>query len=629
MSKATIGNVPENDQAGDLEALRPDRRQVLWLAAAAAASMSVTARRALAQTPGEKLNALFDSFVAANLDASPEESTSLGLDAGARAWARAKLDERSLASIAATKQRVSDQLKRLLAFDRASLRGADQVNYDVVLFCLQSADAANKRYHYGPGNAAAPYVISPLTGAYGAIPGFLDGQHPVASRADAEAYLSRLAAFATALDQEIEVVRHDAARGCQPPDFALAKTLDQIAKLRSVEPREAGLVTSLARRAKEQNISGDYAGEAVKIVNEKVYPALARQLALVKELQARATHDAGIWKLRNGDEYYADTLIAWTASPLAPLEIHRLGLGVVADTSARMDEIMKRQGMTQGTVGERVRALFNDPKFRYPNTEAGREKLLADLNARVQAIRAKLPQYFGVLPKADVVAKRVPQYLEAARPRGWYEPPSLDGKRPGVFYVNLRDTAEVPTWTLPTHTYHQSIPGHHVRFSVYQEAAKLPLLRKLVFYSIHLEGWSLYAEQLADEMGRYEHDPFGRIGYLHGALRAAVALVVDTGMHALRWTREQGIQYFTETLGDLAISATTEVERYCIWPGQVCSYTLDNLAILQLRDKAKAALGSRFDIRRFHDAILLCGPAPQKVLDTVIAEYIHATVAPR
>jgi uncharacterized protein (DUF885 family) len=191
----------------------------------------------------------------------------------------------------------------------------------------------------------------------------------------------------------------------------------------------------------------------------------------------------------------------------------------------------------------------------------------------------------------------------------------------------LRDTAETPSWTLPNHTYHQSIPGHHVRFSIYQEAAKLPLLRKMLFYSIHLEGWSLYAEQLADEMGMYDDDPFGRIGYLHGALRAAVALVIDTGMHSLRWSREQGIEYFTTMLGDPVASATTEVERYCIWPGQVCSYTLDNLTILRLRDKARTALGARFDIRRFHDAILLAGPAPQEALETVVDSYIQANRA--
>lgn len=600
-----------------------DRRQVLLLGTAAAAFGPAAARLARVLAPGDELNKLFDSFVSATLDASPEETTSLGLDTGARDWERGRLTDRSLTFIAKEKNRVRDQLKRMLAFDSSSLSGMDRISYDVVLFALQSTDAADRRYEYGPVGAGWPFIVSQLTGAYVTVPEFLDGQHPIASKADADAYLSRLAAFASVMDQEVEVVRHDAALGCKPPAFVLAKTLEEMAKLRGVAPRDAGLATSVALRSKENGIPGDYSGEAARIVRERVYPALDRQIALVREMQLEATRDAEDWKLKNGDEYYADSLIAWTSSPLSPVEIHKMGLDVVADYSARIDKMMKQQGMPRGTVGERLRALFADPRFRYPNTDTGRESLLADLNSKVQAVSAKLPQYFGVLPRADVEVKRVPIYMEAARSSSYYQPPSLDGKRPGVFYINLRDMAEIPIWKLPTHTYHQSIPGHHLKFSVYQEA-KLPLIRKFAFYSAYLEGWSLYAEQLADEMGMYDNDPFGRIGYLHGALRAAVALVIDTGMHTERWNREQGIKYFTDTLGEPVASATTEIERYFIWPGQVCSYTLDNLAILKLRDKAKEALGARFDIRRFHDAILLCGPAPQKVLETVVDDYIKA-----
>jgi uncharacterized protein (DUF885 family) len=295
----------------------------------------------------------------------------------------------------------------------------------------------------------------------------------------------------------------------------------------------------------------------------------------------------------------------------------------VADCTRRIDAILKRQGMTARTVGERLRALFDDPRFRYPDTDAGRTQLLAELNRKVQIVRAKLPAYFGVLPKAEVVVKPVPSYMAGARPAGYYQPPSLDGRRPGAYYINLRNTAEMPSWTLPNSTYHESIPGHHVKGSVYQEA-KLPLVRKLPFHSAYLEGWSLYAEQLADEMGMYDDDPFGRIGYLRGALLCAVRLVVDTGLHAMRWSREQAITYYREALGDPLASATTEIERYCIWPGQACAYLLDKLAILALRAKAKAALGPRFDLRQFHDAVLLCGAVPQRVLDTVVHDYIDA-----
>ena len=600
-----------------------DRRQILLSGAATAAYASMGAPFAFADAAGDKLNKLFDSFMDADLDRSPEGVTGLGLDTGKRAWEKAKLDEASLAAFAGDKKRNTQQLAALKAFDRSSLTGMDQINYDVVMFGLQSTEAANRRYNYGPGGAGAPYIISQLTGSYDQIPDFLDSQHQIATKTDADDYLSRLAAFATVMDQEVEVARHDMALGCVPPDFALAKTLEQMQKLRGVPAAEAVLTTSVAKRAKEKGIPGDYGARAEKIVTDKVYPALDRQIALVKDMQAHATHDAGVWKLKDGGQYYVDSILSWTTSTLKPAEIHQTGLDVVKTYSARIDDIMKQHGLTKGTVGERLRGMYDDPKFRYPNTDAGKDKLLADLNVKVQAVRAKLPQYFGVLPKADVVIKRVPKYMEAAQPGGYYENASLDGKRPGIYHINLRDTAEVPSWTLPTLTYHESIPGHHLQLSIQQEAT-LPLIRKVSFFSAYIEGWALYAEQLADEMGMYDNDPFGRIGYLHDAMFRGVRLVVDTGMHAMRWSREQAIKYYTDTLGDPVASATTEVERYCVWPGQACSYMLGKLTILRLRDKAKQALGSKFDIRQFHDAILLCGAVPLTVLETVVDNYIKA-----
>jgi uncharacterized protein (DUF885 family) len=593
---------------------------------AAMAFAAVAPRPLPAQAPRKQLNRLFDSFVDADLNASPEEASSLGLDTGMRARQRSLLDERTLTSRLQDRARIAKQLAQLQTLDRTSLSGMDGVNYDVVRFGLELADRAAKRFEYGPLAAGAPYVVSPLTGTYSAIPDFLDGQHQIGSPADADAYVQRLTAFAVAMDQENELVRHDAAHGCLPPDFALVRTLDQMRLLRSAEPQSATMVTSLQRRVKALGLPGDQAVAAAKIVSRQVYPALDRQMALIREMQAQATHDAGVWKFRNGDEYYAASLMTWTSSPLNPAEIHKLGLEAVRDHTARVDSIMQQRGLSHGTVAERLRGMFTDARFRYPNTEAGKETLVGQLNAKVQAVRAKLPQYFGVLPKADVIVRRVPAYMEEARPSGYYQPPSLDGARAGAFYINLRDTAETPSWTLATQAYHESVPGHHVKLSIYQET-KLPLIRKIAFFSAYMEGWSFYAEQLAEEMGVYDDDPFGRLGYLHAALRASAALVVDTGMHAMRWSREQAIEYYADTLGDPSASVTTEIERYCIWPGQVCSYMLDRTAILGLRDKARTALGARFDIRRFHDAVLLCGAVPQQVLAEVVGEYARAAGA--
>jgi uncharacterized protein (DUF885 family) len=606
-----------------------DRRNLLLSGAATAALSSLGSPIALAatmDTSAARLDKLFDSFMTTNLDLSPVLATSLGIDVGPRAHQRSEIDDNSLAGVARNKKVTSDQLAQLEAFDRNSVSGMDQINYDVVLYGLETGDAADKRYDFGPGGAGAPYVISQLTGTYDQFPDFLDSQQPVENAADADAYIARLDKVDVALDRDSDVARHDVALGVIPPDFALDKALTQLSGLRATPVDKCVMVDSIARRAKEKNVAGDYAAKASKIVSEKVYPALDRQIALVKQMRAKATHDAGVWKLPKGDTYYADSLTFWTTSDMSPAQIHQKGLDVVQDYTARIDAVMKQNGLAKGTVGGRLRQMYNDPKFRYPNTDEGKEKLLGDLNAKVQKIRALLPKYYGTLPKTNLIIKRIPKYTEAAQPGGYYQPGSLDGKRPGTYYINLRDTAEVPSWTLPTLTYHEGIPGHHLQGSIQQES-KLPLIRKISFFSAYLEGWALYSEQVADEIGMYADDPWGKIGYMHDAMFRGVRLVVDSGMHAMKWSREQAVKYYVDTLGDQEASAITEVERYCVWPGQACAYMLGKLTILRLRDKAKTALGAKFDIRDFHDAILLCGAVPLTVLETVVDAYIKTKQA--
>lgn len=618
-----------------------DRRNLLKTGAATATLallstplLSATARAAAAKpapTPaqleaGKKLNALFDSFVQQGLNHAPEAVTSLGLDTGKRAHQKSELSQASLAEIARNKAETAEQYKQLTAFDSSQLDEHDKINYEVVLFSLKNATEADKAFDYGPGGAGAPYVLSQLTGAYQGIPDFLDSQHSIENKEDAQAYLARLSAFGRMMDQEDEVVRHDAGLGCVPPDFALSRALDQMTKLRATAAAKSVLVVSIIRRTKAKNIAGDWGTEAEKIVTGNVYPALDRQIALLKDLRKHASHDAGVWKLKDGDAYYRDALTFWTTSTMSPADIHQTGLDLVAQFMAQIDAIMKTQGMTKGTVGERLRAMYDDPKFRYPNTDPGKEKLLADLNAKVKEVTARLPKYFDTLPKAGLEIKRVPKYIEAGAPGGYYNNASLDGKRPGIYYINLRDTAEVPSWTLPTLTFHEGIPGHHLQLSIQQEA-DIPLIRKLSFFSAYIEGWALYSEQLAVEMGMYVDDPFGHIGQLHDAMLRAVRLVVDTGLHAMKWSREKAIKYYVDTLGDQEASGTTEVERYCVWPGQACAYMLGKIEILKLRDKAKTALGARFDIRNFHDTVLLNGAVPLTVLDTEVDRYIVASKA--
>lgn len=572
-----------------------------------------------------QLNRFMDEVFKQTLDDSPQLVTSLGLDKEDRAAAKSKLDDASLAEVVRLKRLNGVQLARLRGIDRSKLTGMSLVNYDTVLDLLSVNDEGNRRFDYGYAGAGQPYILSQLTGAYQQVPDFLGTQHTIETKADANAYLSRLEAFSTVMDEELDRARRDAGRGVIPPDFVIERTLTQMKGLIEA-PEQSPLVRSVADRAKEKGIAGDYQGQAAAIYRDKVVPALNRQIAHMQSIQPRAVHDAGCWRLPDGDDYYTVALRGSTTTTLSPAEIHQMGLDQARQLSARADVLLKKAGYSKGTVGQRIQALYKDKRYHYANTDAGKEKLIADLNRQVQAMSARLPQMFGTLPKAPVEVRRVPKFIEAGAPGGYYNTPTLDGSRPGIYWINLRDTAENPTWTLPTLTYHEAVPGHHNQLALQQEAG-LPMLRKIVFNSAYAEGWALYAEQLAQEMGVYEDDPLGEVGYLQSSLFRSARLVVDTGMHHLRWSREKAIDTMTSIDGSPKSAATTEIERYCVWPGQACSYMVGKLTWVRLRDKARAELGPRFDYRKFHDAGLLTGSTPMTVLENVIDSYIAANRA--
>ena len=598
-----------------------DRRRLLATSAALAAAPAAV----MAQTTSPeaaRLTALLDDFMQRNLVRSPETATSLGLDTARLAGEKSLLDDRSLAASTADKAENYRRQKALAAINRRALSGMDAVNYDTVAFVQDVQAEADRQFDYGGSGSGSPYILTQLTGAYQQVPDFLDTQHSIETRADAEAYLARMRAFAQAMDQESEQVRHDAGVGVVPPDFVIDTTLKQMKSFADTPADQATLVTSVARRTKEKGIDGDWSGRATALYANEVLPALNRQMALMQGLRSRAVHTAGVAHLPKGDAYYAVSLKNWTTTDLPPAEVRRQGLEQVKLLNARLDEAFRAQGMTHGAVWERLRALFKDPRFLYPNTDAGKAKLIADLNLKVQAVQAKLPAWFGTLPKAKVEIRRVPPAIEAGASSN-YQSGTLDGSRAGAYYIVLRDTAEDPAWLMPTLTYHESIPGHHLQGSLQREA-NLPLIRKQIWFSAYGEGWALYAEQLADEMGMYQTDPWGRIGYLHDALLRAARMVMDTGLHSQGWTREQAVRYFVENQGDPDSAAVSEVERYCVWPGQACSYMVGKLEWLRLRQRAKDQMGARFDIRTFHDAGLLSGPTPLKVLDRIVADYAKA-----
>jgi len=336
-------------------------------------------------------------------------------------------------------------------------------------------------------------------------------------------------------------------------------------------------------------------------------------------------HEAGIARLPQGAALYEVALRASTTTDMSPDQVHQLGLDQAKELNARMDALLRSLGHSGGTVAERVTALSSDPQHLFPNTDAGRQQILDYCYGLIRELQPYLPRYFHVLPKSPVEVRRVPPYTEAGAPGGYYQRPPLDGSRPGAFYINLRDTHEWPRWSLPTLVHHESEPGHHFQLAMVLEMPDLPLIRKAGgSFSANTEGWALYAEQLCDEMGLYDHDPLARLGMLRGAIFRAARCVVDTGIHAKGWSREQAIDYMAATTGEDRARVTTEVERYCTWPGQATSYKVGQTRWLELRAQAQRRLGAKFDIRDFHDAGLTAAPMPLAVLERVIDEWIKS-----
>jgi len=600
------------------------------LLAAAGAAAAVNAAPAFAAQPrgnaASEAKRRLDRTAEALLAEFPENATALGLDKGARAGLKRRLTDRTAAGHARRGATAAARLARLRALDRNRLDAATRADLDVV---IAAHELAVEGHRFGFGDVVtltqqysyrnSPYAVAQNTGAFVEVPDFLDSNHLVETRADAEAYLARLSEFGRMLDGETERLRADAAKGVIAPDFIIDKTVAQMRTARAIPAAQSGLATSLARRAAK--LGPDYGSRATRIVERQVYPALDRQMAELTRLRARATAAAGVWHVPRGDEYYAWALRAATTTTLSPDEVHRQGREQLAALQGQMDALLKAQGLSAGSVGERMTALGKQARHLYPNTDAGRAQLLDYINGKVADVRTRLPRAFATLVPGRLVVKRVPPAIEAGAPRGYAAAGTIDGSVPGQYYINLADTATWPRYTLPTLTYHEGIPGH-----IWQGeyTYKLPLIRSLLAFNAYSEGWALYAEQLGDELGVYADDPLGRLGYLQSIAFRAARMVVDTGLHAKRWDREQAVRYFVESTGTGEASARSEVDRYCVWPGQATGYKVGHNEINRLRDRARTQLGARYDFKLFNDAVVKAGGVPLTVLERQIDAHIGA-----
>ena len=602
------------------------RRKALSLIGTGSAALALQgcgAGRLAAAPPPANAAALLDTLAWDLLRLSPEGATSLGIDTGAQAALRSQLGDRSPAGQSAIVALLRKGLAQVQGIDPSMLDHATRTSLAVVKsafgvaldgFALPFGDVAVG------GWRNTPYVVIQNVGAYLDTPRFLDGDHPVRDAADAEAYLARLGAMPAQLDGELERLASAGRIGAIAPSFLLDKAIRQMEHTLADARAGGDIVQSLVRRT--ATIPGEWERRAKAIAAGPVAAALERQLAELKAQRARASDAAGLWARPRGDEWYAWGLRASTTTRHTPDEVHRMGLEQLAELQGRMDPILRGLGYTSGTVGERMTALGNDPRFAFSNDDKGRAEIIALMQDKITAMRAKLPQAFRTLVKGNLEIRRLPPAEEAGAPGAYGGAGSIDGTIPGKIWLNLGDTGRHSRFSLPTLAFHEGIPGH-----VWQGeyANRLPLIRTLLAFNAYSEGWALYSETLGDELGIYADDPVGQLGYLQSIAFRACRMVVDTGLHAKRWTREQAVQWFATTNGSSLADVAPEVDRYCSWPGQACGYKMGHSEILAQRTRAQKALGSAYDLRDFNDAVITGGNVPLDVLATNVDRYIAAT----
>lgn len=560
---------------------------------------------------------------------NPELFTQVGLIDGTifdrHSGKLAKVGVRKRDDDYATAERFAKQVKE---FDRAKLDRQDQLTYDILLDQMDTA-LSFKRFDWLSSEGL--YPIAPMWGTQVQLPIFLETQHVVNNEKMARNYIKRLEATEDKLDAVTGEMLRQAKAEVVLPISLLEKAESGIRDTVSPSSEDNPLVTTFVERMKRAKgldaaEQSELTRQATEAVKNRVYPAYVRMTAALESQRPAATNQAaGVGRLPDGAAYYVAALKQMTTTDYTPEQVHALGLSEAARVSAEMDTLLKSQGLSTGTVAERVQALHKDPRFLLPNTDEGRKQLLARYQQILDEVNARMPEYFRTAPSGKLLVQRVPTSAENSVAGAYYQSAAMDGSRPGTFFANLRDVSETATWTMKTLAYHEGIPGHHFQISIALNLKDLPLIRQQTLYSAYAEGWALYAERFAAEIGMFKDDPFGDLGRLEAELFRAARLVVDTGMHAKGWTREQAIRYMVTTTGMNESEVITEVERYMGQPGQACSYKVGQIKILELRERAKASLGPKFNLKDFHAVVLENGGVPLTLLEKLVDEWIART----
>ncbi|MDG1311099.1 MAG: DUF885 family protein [Porticoccaceae bacterium] len=553
---------------------------------------------------------------------SPELITSLGLidntpldfHSGKLASYTAQAEEESLTVLRNARVGLDN-------YGPNGLEGQELLSWEIAAWFFDDLIRSSEHRHSG-------YLVNQISGPMVNLPQFLTDQHQIVDSESLARYVSRLKEFARVIAEVKVRVNDDRDHGTVPPDFIIEKALVGMRAFSDASGEQNALISTLpAKLEKLDNISEArkqaLTQEAIEIVDSQVIPQYQEMIELFEELLVTSNHDAGVWRLPQGEAIYNIALKSNTTTDMSADEIHQLGLSEVARIELEMGDILVGLGMTEGTIFSRVQTLMTMPEHNFPNTEAGRTEQIAYLNKVNDQLMDLADKHFVTIPPQPLEILRVPVYSQDSSPGGYYQPPALDGSTPGRFYINQKDTADNPRWKLPTFMYHEGAPGHHFQISAAQLIENVPLLRKLSPFSAYTEGWALYAERIAfTDMGVYDDDPLGNLGRLQDEMFRAVRLVVDTGLHSKRWTREKAIDYMRLKTGLTDAEVTREIERYVVWPGQATSYKVGQQAMLALRAKAELALGDQFDSRQFHEAILSSGAMPLAILESSIDAWI-------
>lgn len=550
-------------------------------------------------------------------------------------WTKDELTDVSDAKKWADFNELKANYETLMSYDFESQTKENQLNTKVLAWFMKS-QLDNESFFYHD------YPVNQLFGVQNNLPSFLESAHKLHDKSDIEAYIARLSKFDTKFEQVLEGLEKRTATEIIPPKFVIDRVLDEmrgfigekstdeITTEVDKDPVRSNILYSNFEMKidKIEELSNEekeaYKKEVENTIKSTVFPSYQKLIGYFDILYAKATTDDGVWKLPNGEALYRHRLKQNTTVDLNPEEVHQIGLSEVARIQQEMWDILTSQGYTDTskTLGETIQALNKEERFLFPDNDEGREQIIAEYKRILTEIKTSLDDAFDVRPEADLEVQRVPEFKQEGSAGAYYNPPALDGSRGGVFYANLRNVHETVKFGMKTLAYHEGIPGHHFQLAIQQELKGVPIFRNVLPFTAYAEGWALYTEQLAWELGFYKNDPFGNLGRLQAEMFRAVRLVVDTGIHFKKWKREEAIAYMIANTGMTDSEVTTEIERYIVLPGQACAYKIGMMKILELRAKAKKALGSKFKLKEFHNVVLKNGSIPLDILEEVVNQYI-------